>query len=552
MLFDWLTDLFAKKPAAVVQASVPTLAASATEQVTEQATGQSVTLLDQMLAETNTIEQRVELLVQMARRDMARLTATPDRIEARYDGAQTTFALKNHWQMADNLSADAANSLDVRRVLRERSRLESSNNSYLCGMLRTLANDVVGVGASLQMLTPNERLNTLIEKSWKAWSKEIKLTKKLRLARETMARDGEVFLLLTTNKKLRHAVKLDVKVIEADQVEDYFHIPTPEQPVSGIELDDDGNVVKYHVLKQHPGSAVLWSTNPYDFDEIDAQFVVHLFKSDRPGQHRGVPETTSSLSLFAILRAYTMSVLDAARIAGTLNYCIGTKSNLVPPAQIKNAPAFTPLSIPPGTIPLLPEGYEPFQMDMQKPVTGFDVFSDQIVNQAARPLSMPRNIATGNSSGYNFSSAKMDKMTYYNAVAIDQADMGEDGLDPILFAFLEELEALGELDLEPGEEDLGPFEEWEHEYEWPTPEPVDELKTANANQINMQTGKLALGPTDLIRMQTTARYLGLTLEQYRQLIVKLAFSGAVVTTPTTPEPPVNEETGLPLGQPQAV
>ncbi|TXI80770.1 MAG: phage portal protein [Cupriavidus sp.] len=476
------------------------------------------------------IDDVVGLLDRWARMSMQGQIPASERtlIEAAYDAAQSTFALKQHWQMSDALSADAANSFGVRKTLRERSRYETSNNSYLCGMSRTIANDVIGRGPRLQMLTGNDRINNRIEKLWKSWAKKIKLAKKLRTARETQVRDGEVFLLFYTNENLPGPVKLDVQVVECDQVEDYFFIPTPEQPVSGLELDHNGNVVKYHVLKVHPGSAVLWANNPYDFDKIEARFIIHMFKADRPGQHRGIPECTSSLSLFAILRAYTMATLDAARIAGTMNFAIGTTSNQVAPAKISNVPAFTPLQIPPGTIPLLPEGWQPFQSDMQRSVTGFGEFSDQIINEAARPVSMPRNIATGNSSNYNFSSAKMDKATYYSAVGIDQNDVGDDVLDPMLELFLEELSALGELDLLPDEDPIDPIEEMEHEWEFDTPDPIDEEKTANADKINLTTGKLALGPSDKIRMEQTARQYGLSLAQYQQLIIAQNFSAGLV------------------------
>lgn len=447
-------------------------------------------------------------------------------IEAAYDAAQSTFALKAHWQMSDANSADAANSYGIRKILRERSRYESGNNSYLCGMFRTIANDVIGRGPRLQMLTTNERINNRVERLWKAWAKRIKLSKKLRIARQAQVRDGEVFLLFVNNNKLPGPVKLDLQVIECDQVEDYFFMPTPEQPVSGLELDKSGNAEAYHVFKFHPGSAVLWAENPYEFDRIESQFVIHMFRADRPQQHRGIPECTSSLSLFAILRSWTMATLDAARIAGTMNFAIGTRSNQVAPAKITNVPAFTPLAIPPGTIPLLPEGWEPLQSDMQRPVQGFSDVSDAIVNEAARPMSMPRNIATGNSSNYNFSSAKMDKATYYAAVAIDQHDIAEDVLDPVLQAFLAELEELGELDTLEDEPPLEPREELDHQWEFDTPDPIDEQKTAEADRINLSTGKLALGPSDHVRMMQTAKYLGLTVQQYQDLIVRNAFAMA--------------------------
>lgn len=48
---------------------------------------------------------------------------------------------------ADGLSADDANSLDVRRRLRERARFEClENNPYGVGIVQTYANDVIGNG----------------------------------------------------------------------------------------------------------------------------------------------------------------------------------------------------------------------------------------------------------------------------------------------------------------------------------------------------------------------------------------------------------------------
>ena len=72
----------------------------------------------------------------------------PVSIRARYDAAQTTEANRKHWANADGLSADAAASPEIRRILRNRTRYEAANNSYAAGIVATLANDVVGTGGS--------------------------------------------------------------------------------------------------------------------------------------------------------------------------------------------------------------------------------------------------------------------------------------------------------------------------------------------------------------------------------------------------------------------
>ncbi|MCA9130292.1 MAG: phage portal protein, partial [Planctomycetales bacterium] len=85
------------------------------------------------------------------------------RLRAKYDAANTTLDNLKHWSRADGLSATAANSPDVRRTLRNRSRYEVANNSYARGITLTLANDVVGTGPRLQMLTADDAANRFVE-----------------------------------------------------------------------------------------------------------------------------------------------------------------------------------------------------------------------------------------------------------------------------------------------------------------------------------------------------------------------------------------------------
>ena len=91
------------------------------------------------------------------------------RLRAKYDAANTTLDNIKHWSRADGLSAAAANSPDVRRTLRNRSRYEVANNSYARGITLTLANDVVGTGPRLQMLTADDAANRFVEAEFFAW-----------------------------------------------------------------------------------------------------------------------------------------------------------------------------------------------------------------------------------------------------------------------------------------------------------------------------------------------------------------------------------------------
>lgn len=120
-------------------------------------------------------------------------------VRGRYDAAVTSDDNRRHWANADGLSANAANSSEVRRILRNRARYEVSNNSYARGIVLTLAHDVVGTGPRLQLLTPDAEANRRIEQTFMQWARAVGLPEKLRTMRMARATDGEAFAILVSN-----------------------------------------------------------------------------------------------------------------------------------------------------------------------------------------------------------------------------------------------------------------------------------------------------------------------------------------------------------------
>jgi capsid protein len=235
------------------------------------------------------------------------------RLAARYDAATTTVDNMRHWSAADGLSASSANSPDVRRTLRNRARYEVANNSYARGMTLTLANDVVGTGPRLQMLTTDANANRIVELEFFAWADAIGLAEKLRTMRLARIVDGESFCLLTSNSRIESPVKLDLRPIEADQITSPgFSLDTARHN-DGVHFDGAGNAVAYDLLRHHPGDNAF--TTGVEYDSIEADAMIHYFRCDRPGQIRGVPDITPALPLFAQLRRFTLAVLAAAETA---------------------------------------------------------------------------------------------------------------------------------------------------------------------------------------------------------------------------------------------
>lgn len=397
-------------------------------------------------------------------------------IRARYDAAVTNDENRRHWANADNLSANAANSPLVRRLLRNRSRYEVANNSYARGIVLTLANDVIGTGPRLQMLTEHAEANRFIEQEWMAWSKAVGLPEKLRTLRMARASDGEGFSILTSNPLLPTAVQLDLKLVEADQV------ATPDlridltNAVDGIEFDRHGNPVAYHFLKGHPGESS--GSLSLQYDRVPAENVIHYFRQDRAGQARGVPDITPALPLFAHLRRYTLAVITAAEIAALPGGVLYTDA----PAngEADSVEPMDLIELERGMLMTMPGGWKMNQMEAQFPTTTYGEFKREILNEIARCLNMPFAISAGNSSGYNYASGRLDHQMYFKAIRVEQAHLEAVVLDRILAAWLSEAALvegyLPELREEPGAMHTWFFDGHEH---------VDPLKESSAQALRL-------------------------------------------------------------------
>lgn len=222
------------------------------------------------------------------------------QLQARYDAAQTSRENERHWSGIDSLSPDAATRREVRVVIRNRARYEWINNSYAKGMVNSIADYVVGTGPRLQVLTGDPNVNRQVEVQFTQWAIAIGLAHKLHTMRVSQSVSGEVFAQLTMNPKINASVQLDVLPIEADRVtEPWVKMGQSSLSVDGIEFDEWNNPSRYHVLRHHPGS-LSWGAASQEFDVLPADFVVHLFRAERPDQHRGVSEIAPALTLFCL------------------------------------------------------------------------------------------------------------------------------------------------------------------------------------------------------------------------------------------------------------
>jgi capsid protein len=197
-----------------------------------------------------------------------------------------------------------------------------------------------------------------------------------------------------------------------------------------------------------------------------------------------VPEITPALPLFAQLRRYTLAVLGAAETAADFAAVLFTDA----PAN-GEAASVEPMDVvelEKRMATVLPDGWKLGQIKAEQPATAYGEFKREILNEIARCLNLPYNIAACNSSGYNYASGRLDHQTYYKSIRVEQADMASVVLDQILAAWLYEAMLSSEFAA------LRTIVYLPHQWFFDGTEHVDPAKEANAQSIRLQSNTTTL------------------------------------------------------------
>ncbi|MCL1999912.1 MAG: hypothetical protein FWG74_00620, partial [Planctomycetes bacterium] len=174
--------------------------------------------------------------------------------------------------------------------------------------------------------------------------------------------------------------------------------------------------------------------------------------------------------------------------------------------------------------------------DPKQPASTYAEFKREILNEIARCLNMPFNVAAGNSSGYNYASGRLDHQTYFKAIRVDQDETAARVLDPLFAAFARELAYVADV-IPPAWVITGDAlaRNLPHRWFWDGMEHVDPLKEANAAMIRLASGCSSI-PEEQSRRgvdyetsaRAAAKALGVTVGQYRALVRQKLFGTSEV------------------------
>lgn len=352
---------------------------------------------------------------------------------AGYDAAKTTNLNKNHWAEAKDHDVTPAvlNTYLRRRILGKRAAYEVDNNCYASGLVSTMATDMIGYQApKARILTKQPKLKTFIEEEWTKWSEDymVNLPSKLRIMDECRRIWGESFPIIYRDDEIeaKTGYGFGLNILPSTRITDpnYYYIQ-----VVNNKFNEDGVVINTKT-----GRPIEFKVTPLE-DEliyggayfsnnqqvVSEKYMRQWFSPRKPDQYRGISELTPALPLFSILRRYDMAELTASEIASVMSVMLKT------PTQPGEAPAkvddWKEFPLNPGMGITLPDGYEPFQMRPEHPHSMYDVFVNKVLRQIGRSLDVPYGIMVGDSSGYNYSSARLDYQGYESRCSYDRKQL---------------------------------------------------------------------------------------------------------------------------------
>lgn len=226
---------------------------------------------------------------------------------------------------------------------------------------------------------------------------------------------------------------------------------------NGVELDNLGKVVAYHICNTYPDSNLNmkkeWKEVKAFGSKTGVQNVLHIMESERAEQYRGVPYLAPVIESLKQLTRYSEAEMMAAVINGFFTVFVTSEngtSDLNFTGVASEEDSVTDenddvnYEIGSGVINMLNPGEKIEIADAKRPSTNFDAFTTSLAKYVGAALEIPVEMLTKNfSSSYSASRAAL--LEAWKGFRMRRSWLANDLCQPIYEIFLSEAISSGRL-----------------------------------------------------------------------------------------------------------
>lgn len=430
-------------------------------------------------------------------------------------------------------------------TLRQRSRMLYMAAPVATSAINTNRTKVVGVGLMLSPTVDRDYLGLSQEaaikwqrnalKEFQLWASKKQNCDALginnfnaiqQLAMKSWLLSGDVFAVIKRyDKTPLNPYTLRLHVIEADR------ICTPTEYTSGIlapgiegtipegkpgaghkvydgvEVDDNGQIVAYHICSEYPQQALLgkatWTRVMAYGSKTGQPNILQVMESERPDQYRGVPYLAQVIEPLLQMRRYTESELMAAIVQSFFTAWIETEADVseIPINEVgagdipDELPGVNGISeseneyeMGPGTVTTLKPGEKIQFGNPNIPTAGFETFMKALTKQIGAALEIPYDVLVKEFNS-SYSASRGALLEAWEAFKMRRAWFVEDFCQPVYELWLAEAVALGRVKAPGFFDDPATRAAWcGAKWIGPVQGQLDPLKEANAAVVHIQNG----------------------------------------------------------------
>lgn len=313
------------------------------------------------------------------------------------------------------------------QTLRERSRDLYMGVPLATGAIKTCRTNVVGGGLRLKAQVDYEtlgidenkarELEQSIEREFSLWADSPacdlerldNFYELQQLAFINWLTSGDVIGLMPVTERVGMPYDTRIHLIEADRLSTPDDKKRDNSIIGGVEVNQQGEVIAYHISKHHPlskemGQKKEWVRVEAYGKETGRRNVLHLMNRERIGQRRGVPFLAPVIESLKQLGRYTDAELIAAVVSGLFTVFIEKEGmsgevpfgEVIPDDMQVDQGDMNSIELAPGSIVDLNEGEKANVVNPGRPNANFDGFVIAICRQIGAALEIPYELLVKN------------------------------------------------------------------------------------------------------------------------------------------------------------